>query len=150
MPNRWTKERQRAAIRRPDGSFKEWKGGKDKDDLKVKTREYHGMKVHIGKEFKRQHGRKAKRFDIVRNKNKDGTYHDSTSWYVKTRHGWREAGQERPSKEEILEIDRRSRKSRVENFSDDDGHNSGPVKVSTYTKSDGTKVRAHTRSKPGG
>jgi len=69
----WTKKRQKAVVRRKDGTFKVWKGGKRKQDLKKKRNNFHGIAIHLGKEFSRQHGRPAKVGEIVRkegNKNR--------------------------------------------------------------------------------
>jgi len=98
------KSRRKKLVRNPDGTFKEWKGGRDIDDLPDKDRSNaHGVATHLGKEYKRQHGRTAKTGDIVRTKTKDGTYHKQASYYIRTPHGWRESPTEkkRPTKKTI-------------------------------------------------
>ena len=108
-------KRARAMTRRPDGTFGPWKGGQRKGQLKKKANTFHGIAVHIGKEFKRQHGRPAKVGDIVRFKRSDGTYHKQAEWYVKTKFGWRKSrtGQKRPGAGQIRKILTISRKGRA-------------------------------------
>lgn len=93
-------------MRNKDGTFKNWKGGKTKSELKKKQNTAHGIKVHIGKEFKRQHGRKAVIGSIVRTKKKDGTYHKGAYWYIKTKNEWRlgPSQERKPSKAYIRAI----------------------------------------------
>ena len=113
MGRKWTKARQRAAVRRADGTFKKWRGGKTKAQLKKKRNTFQGIAVHIGKEFRRQRGRRARIGDIVRKKNKDGSYHRGADWYVKTKHGWRDTGSPiRPSAAKIKRLCARARKGR--------------------------------------
>jgi len=102
----FTKKRRRALKRNPDGTFKEWKGGRKKSELKKKSNTFQGIKVHIGKEFKRQHGRKAGLGSIVRTKKKDGNYHKGAFWYIKTKKGWRRLGERKPSKALIKRVKR--------------------------------------------
>ena len=64
------------------GRIRNWRGGEKGDS-------WHSTRVKIGKEFKRQKGRTAKVGDLVRRKNKDGSYNTGSPWYVKTRYGWR-------------------------------------------------------------
>ena len=110
MPGQWTAKRKRAAVRNPDGTFKEWRGGQRKQDMKKQKNNFHGIQTHIGKEFKRQHGRTAKVGDIVRTKKADGTHHKGAMWYIRTPHGWRKSGQyAKPSKAKIKEIIKKSR-----------------------------------------
>lgn len=73
-------------VRTKDGKFKRWPGGKTarKDD-----RTWHGSMARVGREFKRQNGRIAKVGDIVRDKNKSGSYNRGSPWFVKTPYGWR-------------------------------------------------------------
>ena len=101
------KSRRKKLERNPDGTFKRWKGGQDIEDLPDKDRSNaHGVAVHLGKEYKRQHGHTADTGDIVRTKTKDGTYHKQASWYVMTPHGWRESPtkKKKPTKREIARI----------------------------------------------
>lgn len=111
---KWNRERAKKLIRRPDGTFKRWKGGKTKAELPKKQNLQHGIGTHIGQTFKAQRGRKAKTGDIHRTKNKDGTYNEHAVWYVKTAHGWRKSptGRRRPSKAEVARICAASRKGR--------------------------------------
>lgn len=112
MPQ-WTKWRASKAVRRSDGTFKKWLGGLTKGQLKKKENNFHGIQTHIGIEFRRQHGRKAKVGDCVRFKRKDGGYHEQAFWYVRTPHGWRKATHKtKPSAATIQAIIKRSRKGR--------------------------------------
>ena len=88
MP-RMTKARKRAMNRRADGTFGPWTGGRTKRQLKKKRQSFQGISIHIGAEFKRQRGRKARVGDTVRTKRKDGGYHKGAYWYIHTDHGWR-------------------------------------------------------------
>lgn len=109
----WTKKRKRACIRRADGTFKKWRGGRTKSQLKKKRNTYQGIAVHIGKEFFRQRRRRARTGDIVRKKKKDGSYHRGADWYVKTKYGWRDSGSPiKPTRAKIRRICARSRKGR--------------------------------------
>ncbi len=94
----WTRARKKACIRNSDGTFKRWKGGKKKSELKKKENLVKGIKIHIGKEFVRQHKRIAKVGDIVRTKKSDGTFHKGAFWYIRTKKGWRRYGKHKPSK----------------------------------------------------
>ena len=112
MP-RWTKKRARRARRRADGTFRLWTGGRSKRDLAKKTNTVHGIRVHIGKEFIRQNGRRARVGDIVRTKKADGTYHRQADWYVRTPHGWRDTGSSRkPTADQIKRICAKAHPSR--------------------------------------
>lgn len=93
-------------TRAKDGTFKDWRGGRDLS--------YHGLMVHLGKNFKAQTGRKAKVGDCVRDKNLDGSYNKNSVWWIKTAHGWRKArtGKKRPSKTQIKRVLESSRKGR--------------------------------------
>ena len=109
----WTKKRKRACIRRADGSFKKWRGGRTKAQLKKKQNTFQGIAVHIGKEYVRQHGRAAKVGAIVRTKRKDGRFHKGAFWYVRTKHGWRSTGSTtKPSRARIRQLCRRARPGR--------------------------------------
>ena len=77
-----------ALNRRKDGTFGPWKGGIKKG----KYTSFHGTMVHIGKEFKRQHGWPARVGNIVRTKTKTGSYNKNAVWYLMTKYGWRRAG----------------------------------------------------------
>ena len=84
------KKREKKLIRDPKtGKFKKWMGGKTKRELAKKENTFHGIQTHIGKEFKRQHGRIAKPGEIVRTKTKSGRYHQGAYWYIRTEKGWR-------------------------------------------------------------
>lgn len=101
-----TGKRKAALNRGPDGRFKAWRGGQKKADIKKKNNTFQGIKVHIGKEFKRQHGRKAGIGSIVRTKKSDGSYHKQAYWYIKTVKGWRRTTQRKPSKAMIKRVKR--------------------------------------------
>jgi len=75
MSPKFTAKRKRALNRRANGTFGPWKGGKTKSQLKKKENTFQGIAIHIGKEFKKQHGRKAKVGEVVRTKRQDGEYH---------------------------------------------------------------------------
>jgi len=109
---RFSEKRRRLVRRRPDGTFKEWPGGKRKSQLKKKRNTAHGIRTHIGKEFIRQHGRRAKVGECVRTKTKSGRYHKQADWYVRTPHGWRDTGSQRkPGPSEIRRLCQRARPS---------------------------------------
>ena len=104
--NKWTKKRARALIRNKDGSFKRWRGGRKKSELKKKENLAHGIKTHIGKEYTRQHKRVAGIGAIVRTKRKDGKYHRGAYWYIKSVKGWRvsPSKERKPSKSFIARV----------------------------------------------
>lgn len=110
MP-RWTPKRARRLRRRSDGTFAEWTGGAELHELPEKEQNYHGIATHLGHQFRKQTGRRAKVGDIHRTKNKDGSYSGHAVWYVKTRHGWRKArtGTRKPTAAEIRAVMERSR-----------------------------------------
>jgi len=89
----WTPARKRKLIRDKKGRFKLWRGGKTKADVTTKRLNYRaqGIRVHIGKQFADQHGRRPKIGDTVRTKTSSGAYHAGAEWYVYTRFGWRNA-----------------------------------------------------------
>jgi len=89
----WTAKRARRLVRDKNGRFKRCTGGKTKADITTKRLNYraHGIRVHIGKEFATQHGRRPKIGDTVRTKTASGAYHKGAEWYVYTRFGWRNA-----------------------------------------------------------
>jgi len=113
MP-KFTNKRKAALIRNPDGTFKEWRGGKTKAQLKKKENNFHGIAIHIGKEFKRQRGRTAKVGDIVRFKTKSGAYHKQAYWYIRTKNEWRRSPTmtRKPSKGTINSVNKNSRRGR--------------------------------------
>jgi len=94
---KWTKKRKKALNRKKDGKFGPWKGGRKKSEMAKKENTFQGIKVHIGKEYKRQHGKIAKIGSMVRKKKKDGTYHKGAYWYIRTKKGWRRATMGKPS-----------------------------------------------------
>ncbi len=108
----WTAKRKRALVRRADGTFKKWRGGRTKAQLKKKENTFQGIAVHIGKEYKRQHGRIARVGAIVRTKKKDGSYHRGAFWYVRTPKGWRKSGPQKPSRARIRAMCKKARKGR--------------------------------------
>jgi len=103
---KWTKARAKALVRRKDGTFKVWKGGRKKSEMAKQQNNFHGIAVHIGKEYKRQHGKPAKIGSIVRTKKKDGTYHKGAYWYIRTAKGWRKSptAEQKPSKAVIKQV----------------------------------------------
>ena len=103
--------RRNALNRRKDGTFGPWKGGRSKKNLPKKRNTFHGIAVHIGKEYKKQNGRKAKVGDIVRTKKKDGSYHGGAWWYVRTPDGWRRSptGTRKPSRFHVSRLIKNSR-----------------------------------------
>ena len=108
----WTKKRDRKCKRRADGTFKKWTGGYKKSDLAKQQNNFHGIAIHIGKEYVRQHGRAAKVGAIVRKKKANGTYHRGAFWYVRTKYGWRKSGPSKPTRARIRRICRTARKGR--------------------------------------
>ncbi len=109
-----SKSRESKLTRRKDGTFKSWKGGKTKAQLKKKKQNFHGIAVHIGKEFRRQNRRTAKVGDIVRTKKLDGRFHRGAFWYIRTRNGWRKSPSQtrKPTKAMIKKVNTSSRKGR--------------------------------------
>jgi len=107
-----SKKRRKALNRRADGTFGAWKGGKTKAQLKKKRNPFKGIAIHIGKEFVRQHGRKARVGSICRFKKSDGSFHKQAEWYVKTKYGWRKTRtrQRKPTRPQIARILKISRK----------------------------------------
>lgn len=80
-----TSERQRRRLRRARRSTAE------------------GIATHIGAEFKRDRGRRARVGDIHRTRTMDGSYHRLAYWYVRTPRGWCVSphGTRRPTPSEI-------------------------------------------------
>ena len=108
-----TPKRKSRLVRRADGTFKKWKGGRTLSQLKKKQNNFLGIQIHIGKEFVRQRGRKAKVGEVVRTKKKNGTYHKGAFWYIRTKHGWRKTrSTTKPSAATIKSICKRARKGR--------------------------------------
>ena len=109
-----TKARKRKLIRNPDGTIKEWKGGKTKAQLKKKKQNFHGIAIHIGKEFRKQHRRSPKVGDIVRTKKLDGRFHKGAFWYIRTKNGWRRSptGTRKPTRAQIKRVNANSREGR--------------------------------------
>lgn len=104
-------KRKASLNRRKDGTFGPWKGGKTLAELPKKENNFHGIAVHIGKEYARQHGRPAKVGEAVRFKTKTGKYHEQAFWYVRTPHGWRRATHTtKPTAAQIRAICANSRK----------------------------------------
>jgi len=111
MSEVWTQKRQRACVRGKDGRFVRWKGGRTKSQLKKKENTFHGIAVHIGREFIRQRGRTARVGETVRTKTKSGSYHKQAMWYVRTPHGWRRTGStRRPTVAQIEALCKRARR----------------------------------------
>jgi hypothetical protein len=110
----WTRKRAAHLIRGQDGQFKDWLGGREKEDLKKKENNFHGIATHIGKEYERQHGRPASVGQAVRFKTKSGNFHKQAFWYVRTPDGWRklDADTRPPTAAEINDLINRSRKGR--------------------------------------
>ncbi len=109
MPT-WTRARERKCIRNSDGTFRDWRGGDGKRDDRDSS--FRGMHIHTAADFKRQNGRAAEVGDVVRHKNRDGSYHEQAMWYVKTEHGWRRSPteQRKPTEAEIRRVNERSRR----------------------------------------
>jgi len=107
-----SKKRRSSLNRRSNGTFAPWRGGKTKAQLKKKRNPFQGIAIHIGKEFVKQHGRKAKVGSICRFKKSDGTFHKQAEWYVKTKSGWRKSRtrQRKPTRTQIARILKISRK----------------------------------------
>lgn len=107
-----SKKRRVALNRRANGTFGPWKGGKTKAQLKKKKNPFKGIAIHIGKEFVKQHGHKARVGSICRFKKLDGSFHRQAEWYVKTKHGWRKTRtrQRKPTRSQIINILKISRK----------------------------------------
>lgn len=82
-------------TRNKNGTIRNFKGGENTT--------WHSHLVSLGKEFVRQKGRKAKTGDIVRQKNKDGSYNKGSPWQIRTPHGWRKSktGKRKPTKSQI-------------------------------------------------
>lgn len=93
-------------TRNKNGTIRNFKGGEDTT--------WHSTRVRIGKEFKRQKGRKAKPGDVVRDKNKDGSYNKGSPWQIFTQHGIRKSptGKKKPTKSQVTNQMKRSRKGR--------------------------------------
>ena len=113
MPNKWTSAREKRLVRRADGTFKVWTGGKKLSELKKTQNNFHGTRVHVGLWFKKWTGRSPKVGDTFRMRLQDGRPHPGAAWYVYTPHGWRDSGQTtRPSARRIADMCLASRPSR--------------------------------------
>jgi hypothetical protein len=108
MPT-WALSRESKVRRRKDGTFKAWPGGRpDK-----RNSSFRGIHLHINNDFKAQHHGRAPRVgDVVRHKNKNGSYHEQAEWYIKTPYGWRKSltGKNKPSAAQVKNQIKRSRK----------------------------------------
>lgn len=113
MP-KMNKKRRAALNRRPDGTFGPWRGGKTKAQLPKQENNFHGIAIHIGKEFQRQRGRTARVGDAVRTKNEDGSYHGQAYWYIMTKNGWRRSPtmSKKPTQTQIQHVNKNSRRGR--------------------------------------
>ena len=111
---KWTKARNRKLTRRKDGTFKKWAGGYKLSEMKKKQNNFHGIAIHIGKEYKRQHGRPAKVGSIVRTKRQDGKFHKGAYWYIRTSAEWRRSPthERKPSRAVIMKVMLSSRTGR--------------------------------------
>jgi hypothetical protein len=103
---RWTATRAARARRRADGTFAEWQGGRRLADLPKKANDFQGIAVHIGAQYRKEHGRAARTGDVHRTRKSDGTYHEQAMWYVRTPHGWRKSptGTVKPSAKVIRAV----------------------------------------------
>jgi len=110
----WNKKRSSKLIRRANGTFKKWIGGYTLSQMKKQENNFQGIAIHIGKEYKRQHGKNAKTGQIVRTKKRDGSYHKGASWYIKTPKGWRKSptATKKPDRRTINKVIRNARKGR--------------------------------------
>jgi len=99
-------EMKRRSTRNKNGTFRNHPGKENTT--------WHATLVKIGKEFKKQKGRKAKPGDIVRKRNKDGSYNKGSPWHIMTKHGWRKSptGRKKPSPSQIKNTLERSRPGR--------------------------------------
>ncbi len=115
-----TPYRRSKCVRDKAGRFLRWLPGDGKKAKHIKNyspkwqnNNAHGIRVHIGMEFSRQHGRRARVGDVVRKKRKGGKYHKQAAWYVRTRYGWRDSGStRRPTAAEVRGICQRARPSK--------------------------------------
>lgn len=98
--------------RNKKGQIISWPGGKTAGKKGDKT--WHGTRIRLGREFKRQRKRKAKPGDIVRDRDKDGSYNRSSPWHIFTRFGWRKSpsGKKKPAKSTITRTLEGARKGR--------------------------------------
>ena len=109
-----TPERKAKLVRsKKTGRIIRWKGGHTLATYSKKRNSKHGTRVHIGRQWSAQHSRRPRVGDVVRTKNKDGTYNRQAVWYVYTRYGWRDSGSHsKPSASTIKAICSRARPSR--------------------------------------
>lgn len=113
MP-RWTAKRAARVRRRPDGTIREWTGGRTKAQLPKQENTAHGIATHIGQAFAREHGRRARTGDIYRWRRSDGRHHALAFWYVKTPAGWRKSptGTRRPTAAQVRNIVNNARRGK--------------------------------------
>ena len=99
--NQWGK-----LTRNPNGTFKDWAGKRDMS--------HHGLRVHMGAVFKKQHGRPAQVGEAVRKTTKSGAHHKNSVWWIKTPHGWRRSptNTRKPSAVQIKAAMKRARPGR--------------------------------------
>lgn len=102
----WRQERLR---RRKNGRFGVWVGGQGNGEYTA-----HGVKTHIGDEFRHQNGRVGRPGDTVRKKTLEGHFHRGAEWWIHTATGWMNAGTKttKPTEAEVREILRTGRKAR--------------------------------------
>jgi hypothetical protein len=103
-----TRKRESKLVRNPDGTFREWIGGREDN----RDSSFRGLHQHNTADFKRQEGRSPRVGDVVRHENKDGSYHQQAMWYIRTENGWRRSPTERrkPTPTEIRRTNRESRR----------------------------------------
>ena len=93
-------------TRNKNGTIRNFKGGENTT--------WHGTLIKIGREFKRQFGRSPRVGDLVRVKNKNGSYNKGSTWKIRTKYGWRKSktGTLKPTKTQVSEQLKRSRPGR--------------------------------------
>jgi hypothetical protein len=112
MPAKWTRARAAKCVRRKDGTFRGWKGGRTKAQMKKQRNSVHGTRIHIGHWFGKWAERKPQVGDFFRMRLADGTYHAGATIYGYTPHGWRDTGSRRkPTPAQIARLCERSRPS---------------------------------------
>lgn len=102
-------EREACLRRRKNGRFGVWVGGQGEGDYNQA-----GLNIHIGKEFKRQHGHTGGLGALVRKKTLDGDYHKGAEWWIHGIYGWANAGTKdaKPTEAQVREILRTGHKPR--------------------------------------
>jgi hypothetical protein len=104
---KWSARRASIARRRPDGTFKTWRGGGTlADESDRRKTGLAGTQRHIEERFISQAGRPSKVGDLHRTRTRSGEFHKLAFWYVRTPHGWRKSPTEtrRPSAREAAII----------------------------------------------